>query len=180
MGMVYKQTGEFNSILFTAMVAAAIKFVNLFMTVNLIIVICPAISILLEGISLYAILKLFNWKKHLYPHKLLEITIISALWRVLYTFIILAIPVWIMPSYPYKNSIMLLKFILFEGIINSIFIYGMTVLAKKTNEINAEKNTYFKLFTEKIIKLKVIKDLSFKPLVSFSLLTAALVVQWML
>ena len=184
MSMVYKQTGKLNSILFTSMVAIAIKLVNLLMTTNLIIVICPAISILLEGISLMAVLKLFAWQKHLHQPKLLEITIISLFWRILYTVSILAIPVWIMPAYPYKTITAIVKFLLYEGLVNSIFIYGTIMLVNKTNAMLEEKHacliTYFKLFREILTNSSVFKDITFKPLASFSLLVIALIIQWVL
>lgn len=177
MSMVYKQTGKLNSILFTSMVAAAIKFVNLFMTANLVIVICPALSILLEGISLFAILKLFDWKKWIHKRKLTEIAAVSLLWRVLFLVGLLAIPTWIMSAYPFKGTIALLKFFLYEGLINSLFIYGIIMLARKIKGMSDEKNAYFKLFSKKLIKSEIIEDISFKPLVAFSLLAIALIIQ---
>lgn len=160
MDMVYKQTGKLNSILFTSMVAAVIKLVNLFMTGNPVIVICPAISILLEGISLFAVLKLFDWKKQLQKYRLIEIVSVSLLWRILFLVALFAIPVWIMPAYPFKDALALLKFLLYEGLINSLFIYAA-----------------FKLFSGKLIKTRTI-EISFKPLAATGLLAVTLIIQW--
>lgn len=179
MGMVYKQTGKLHSIIFTSMVALSIKLINLFMTVNLVIVICPALSILLEGLSLYAVLKLFACKKRI-NYKLVEIVSVNLLWRALFLVSLLAIPRWILPAYPYKGAIVLLKFLLYEGFINSLFIYGMIMFTAKIKGINHEKNLHTKLFSNKLVKLEVVKQFSFKPLVAFSLLAIALILQWVL
>jgi hypothetical protein len=180
MGMVYKQTGKLKPILFTSIIAAAIKLVDLFMTTNLIIIVCPAISILLEGVSLFAVLKLIDWKKHLYKHTLFKVTVSSVLWRSLYTVAILTIPIWIMPNYPYSTISLLLKFILFEGLINSLFIYGIIILAKVINRINEKENTYSRKLMNKIAESKLMKEICFKPVVSLSLLAVALIIQWVL
>lgn len=180
MYQVFKQTGKLNSILFTAIVAAAIKFVNLFMTANLVIVICPALSILLEGISSFAFLKLMDGKKHMPKYKLAEIVTVSLAWRILFLIGLLALPTWIMSTYPFKGVFAIFKFILYEGTLNGLFIYGIIVLVKKINKINEKKNTYIKPFTEKIIKSKVIESISYKPVVSLSILAITLIIQWVL
>lgn len=149
------------------------------MTVNLVIVICPALSILLEGLSLYAVLKLFACKKRI-NYKLVEIVSVNLLWRALFLVSLLAIPRWILPAYPYKGAMSLLKFFLYEGFINSLFIYGMIMFTAKIKGINHEKNLHTKLFSNKLVKLEVVKQFSFKPLVAFSLLTIALILQWVL
>lgn len=180
MGMVYKQTGRLSSILLTSVVAAAIKFVNIFMTTNLLIIICPALSILMEGTSLFAILKLLERKKHLLRYPLPKSAAISILWRVLYTVGILAIPASIMPAYPYKSMGMLLKFIIFEGIVNSLFACTIVVIAKRISKISKRNNTYLKQLTEKIITSKAINSLCFKPTVSMCILAVTLITQWVL
>lgn len=180
MSMVYKQTGRLNSILFTSMVAVAIKLLNLFITVNLVIVICPALSILLEGISLFAVLKLIDWKKYAQKYKIAEIVFVSCLWRILFLVTLLALPTWIMPTYPFKGILTIFKFILYEGILNSVFIYGIITLAMNISKIKNKKNTYIHAFTEKIIKSKVIENISVNPLISLSILMIALIIQWVL
>ncbi|GEM_PF-207640 len=180
MSMVYKQTGKLNSILFTSIIAAAIKLVDLSMTTNLVIIICPALSIILESISLFAILKIMDWKKLLHKNKLIEIVSVSLLWRVLFLLGLLLIPTWIMASYPYKSISSILKLLLYEGLINSLLIYGTVILAKKTNEINNKSNTYFKQLTDKIIQSKLVKEMCYKPVISLSLLAVALIIQWVL
>ncbi len=177
MGMVYKQTGRLNSVLFTSMVAAAIKFINFFMTANLVIVICPAISILLEGLSLFAILKLLVWKKYTQKLKLIKIASVSLLWRCLFLIALLVMPAWLMPAYPYKDIAALLKFVVYEGLINSIFIYGILMAALRVKGMILHKNKYSWLFSDKLIKSGSIEDISFRPIAAFSLLAVALILQ---
>ncbi len=180
MSMVYRQTGKLDSILFTSIIAAAIKLVDLFMTANLVIIICPALSIILEGISLFTIFEITGSKKLMKKHKLIELTSISLVWRVLYLLSLLFIPTWIIASYTYKSISSILKFLLTEGLINSLFIYGVIMLAKKINEINEKNLTYFKKLTDKIIQSELMKELCFKPVASLSLLALALIIQWVL
>ncbi len=178
MSMAYKQTGKLNSILFTSIVAAAIKLVDLFMTTNLVIIICPALSIILEGISIFAILKIVSRKMIMQKYKLAEIISVSLLWRVLFLLSLLFIPPWIITSYPFKSVSSILKLLLYEGLINSLFIYGTVILAKKLNAINDKHNTYFKQLIDKIIQSKLMKEVCFKPVVSLSVLAAAIIIQW--
>lgn len=180
MSMVYNQTGKLNSILFTSIIAAAIKLIDLFMTTNLIIIICPALSIILESISLFAVLKIVNRKKLMQKYKLAQIISASLLWRVLFLISLLFIPTWIMPSYPFKSISSILKLLIYEGLINSLFIYGTILLAKRINESNYKCNTYFKQLTDKIAQSKLVKGTCFKPVVSLCLLVVAIIIQWVL
>lgn len=178
--MVYKQTGKLNSILFTSIIAAAIKLIDLFMTTNLIIIVCPALSIILESISLFAVLKIVNRKKLMQKYKLAQIISVSLLWRVLFLLSLLFIPTWIMPSYPFKSISSILKLLVYEGLINSLFIYGTIILAKRINESNNKCNTYFKQLREKIMQSRLMKGTFFKPVVSLCLLAVAMIIQWVL
>lgn len=180
MGIVYKQTGKLHSILFTSIIAAVIKLVDFFIITNSVIIICPALSIILEGISLFAILKTIDRKKLIQKHKMVEIASASLLWRVLFLLSLLFIPTWIMSAYPFKSVYSILELLLYEGLINSLFIYGIIMLAKKINKLNEKSNTYFKQLAGKIIKLKLVKEMCFKPVVSLSLLAVALIIQWVL
>lgn len=90
------------------------------------------------------------------------------------------IPIWIIPSYPFKSASSLLKLLLYEGLINSLFIYGIIMLTKKVNEISEKGNTYFMQFAGKIIKSKQVNEICFKPAVSLCLLAAALMIPWVL
>lgn len=180
MSMVYKQTGKLNSILFTSIIAATMKLIDLFTTTNLIIVICPALSIILESISLFAVLKIVNFKKLMQKHELTQIMSVSLLWRFLFLLSLLFIPTWIMPSYPFKSIPSILKLLIYEGLINSLFIYGTVIIAKKTNEINNKCNTFFKQLIDKLMQWKLIKGTCFKPVVSLGLLAVAIIIQWVL
>jgi hypothetical protein len=180
MSMVYKQTGKLNSILYTSIIVGAIKLVDLFMTTNLVIIVCPALSIVSEGISLFAILRIIDMMKLAQKHKLVEIISTSLLWRAFFLLCLLFIPTWIMASYPYKGISSIFKLLLYEGLINSLFIYGTVILTKKVKEINEKSNTYFKQITDKIIQSKLVKELCYKPVVSLILLVVTLVIQWVL
>lgn len=176
MSIVYKQTGKLNSILSASIIAAAIKLVNIFMTTNLVIIVCPALSIILEGASLFVILNIIKSKKTLQKFKLIEIVSVSLLWRVLFLLSLIFIPTWIMSSYPFKTVSSIIKLLFYEGLINSFLIYGTIILVKILNE----KNRYFKLFKDKIILSRLIKEMCIKPVVSLSLLAVALIIQWVL
>ncbi len=175
MAMVYKQTGKINAILITSVVAAVIKLTNLFMTPHPLLVLCPALSIILEGISLFVVLKLFNGKKQFVRLPLLRTGLVSVLWRISYAIVILAIPVSIMSSYPYKTIGMLFKFIFFEGIVNSLLAVGIGVVAKRIKEIYINNHTSIKRFMEEISHR--IKGICFRPLFSLSLLAVAILIQ---
>ena len=180
MSMVYRQTGKLDSILYTSIIAAAIKLTDLFMTTNLVIIICPALSIILEGISLFAILKIISKRTLTQKHRLIELTSVSLLWRALYLLSLLFIPTWIIASYSYKSISTILEFLLYEGLVNSLLVYGVMVLTKKTYKMNEKRNTYFKQLTNKIIQSKLMKELCFKPVASLSILAIALIIQWVL
>ncbi len=175
MAVVYKKTGKIAAVLMTSSVAASIKLVNLFMTSNLVIVVCPMLSIVLEGITFYAVIRLIHYKQNT-VHPFLKISAISLLWRTLYAAGVLALPVWIMPSYPYGTVTKLFKLIPLEGIVNSATIYITIILCNIIASRDKEKHiAYIKLKA----KMKTLPDLCYKPAASISVLTAAFIVQWM-
>lgn len=179
MSMAYRKTGKLNSILITSIIAAAIKLIDLFMTTNLVIIICPVLSIILEGISLFTILKIIDRKKLMQKYKFVEYLSMSLLWRILYLISLLLIPTWMM-TYPYKSVSSVLRLLFHEGLMNSLFIYAAVKLSNKLIELNKKNNSYFKYLTDRIIQSKLMKEMCFKPVVSITLLAIALIIQWVL
>lgn len=71
MNRVFKRTGSLVSILYTSSIAAGIKLVNFLLPTRIDRVINPAVSILLEGLMVFAVFAIVEYKKDFFRFKYL-------------------------------------------------------------------------------------------------------------
>ncbi len=156
----YRETKDLNSIFYTSSIAASIKLINLFIPMTPIIkVINPSACILLEGLAVVLVFKLFEYKEG--PIKYIYALIMSLSWRVGYYIMCFAafIPLGLMKSSSIIDRSKFIEFFLINGIINSLIIYFYAKITANNN---------------KKIKIK------YNPIFSTSLLILAFFIQWLI
>ena len=119
----YKQTQNINTIFFIGFIAAAIKLVDFFLPfVPLRMIIDPAVSILLESLIIVFAFKLFVSKSG--GLGMTGIVFSSVVWRVLFVLYMFFLTLFSIPSGMLNSGfVYLIKFMLFEGVINAVVIY---------------------------------------------------------
>lgn len=127
----YKETGKLSSILYTAGVAASIKLINLLMPTRLDRVLNPAMSILLEGLVVFAAFALIERRKELAKFKYVEALSVSVGWRVLYLVYILLMPPFYFSVSPFRALEPFRKFFLTESLTNSVIIFAYLTIAER-------------------------------------------------
>ncbi len=131
MWLAYRQTGQPVAVVFSALIAAAIKLIDLFGPVRIDLVINPAVSILLEGLVVFAIYKLGVASKIEHPAGLVKITAASLVWRVLFCIYLFFLPASFTSTPQISGFEPFIRFALFESIINSLLIYGIIKLSPR-------------------------------------------------
>ncbi len=116
------QTRTRNAVLLSAAVAATVKLLGLFSSIRIDYVLNPAISILLEGLSLWMV-----WRATK-PGKMvgsLRILLANMLWRAGYLVCMLALPLWIKQFSPLSGWQAVIRFMLVEWAISSAVAVGL-------------------------------------------------------
>ncbi len=171
---VYKKTHQLSTVILTSFVAAGIKLINIWMTPNLLIIICPVLSVIIEGCTFFLAGKIFTERQR--PLVItLQTFIISLSWRILYVIAILTIPSEIMPLYPYGAIGPFIKFVFMEGILNGALILISTMLSEKLSRYLRKRN-----IINSTGLCTALRDVSAKPVISFSLFVFALFIQGIL
>lgn len=154
----YQHTGQLSTILGTSFLAASIKLVDLIMPIRLDYVINPAVSILLEGITLWGLYWIGQRKQ--IEFKFLQVLIASLGWRCLYLAYVLLFlpPQWVAIS-PASGLQPLIKFLFMESALNTLVIVSYLTT---TRSGKAKPQTQLPNYG-----------------IAFSLLALALFVQWM-
>jgi hypothetical protein len=151
-------TGKLSTILYVSFLAACIKLIDLIMPIRLDFVINPAVSIVLEGFSLWVVYRIVQRRQ--IQFKLLQVLIASLSWRCLYiAYVLIIMPSqWVVIS-PASGLEPLIKFVFLESVVNTLVIlpYLTMTNSKKTATRNLIPN----------------------PRIALVLLTLALIVQWM-
>ncbi len=168
---VFKKTHQLSAVVLTSFVAAGIKLINIWVTPNLLIILCPVISVILEGCTFFLVGKIFAGRQKLLMASL-QTMLISFSWRMLYVIAILAIPSEIMPVYPYGTIGPFVKFVCLEGALNGVLIMACILLSEKLNRHLKKGNTM-----NSLRPCTALRDVSAKPVISFCLLVFALFVQ---
>lgn len=154
----YNHTGKLHAILGTSLLAASIKLIDLIMPIRLDYVINPAVSILLEGFTLWVLYWIIEQKQ--IKFKLLPIWIASVGWRCLYLAYVLLLlpPQWVAVS-PASALEPLVKFLILESLLNTLAIKPFLTInrIKKATPQSHVPNSG----------------------ISIALLTLAVIVQWM-
>ncbi len=168
---VFKKTHQLSAVVLTSFVAAGIKLINIWVTPNLLIILCPVISVILEGCTFFLAGKIFTGR-HKPLKTSLQTIFISLSWRMLYVIAILAIPSEIMPVYPYGAISPFVKFVFLEGALNSALILACIFLSEKLT-MHLKKGDTMNSLRPCI----ALRDVSAKPVISFSLFVFALFIQ---
>lgn len=126
MDRVYKATGKMYSVLLIAVFAASIKLLNLFMPVRVDKVINPAISIILEAVTVFSVYYTYN--KFSRENKLSKAIAVSVIWRLLYLVYLLFVPEWMYTISALADRAKLIKFLLIESGINALTVYVYYVI----------------------------------------------------
>lgn len=180
MNKVYKQTGKCESIIMLSVIAAAIKLIDLALLIRVDKVINPAVSILLEGLVVFITFKVMVKGSNLFKYKILGVAVISLSWRILYAAYVLFLPTWMVVISPVRGFTLLLKFLLFEGIANTLFIIIINKLSERIYEFNKDRETYLKRLLTKTQFPGFLKGIDHLPISALGLLIVALLVQWVL
>lgn len=162
MWAAYRQTGQASTVFYTGLVASGIKLIDLFMPVRIDYVINPAVSILLEGLAVFAVFKVSSARKESHSVSLGSIGIVSILWRILYAIYISFLPAALFKISPVNGLIPLARFLLLESAVNCLLIYGIV-----------------KLFPRRRLEFRH-HDFNPHPVLSLGVLLMACFVQWKL
>jgi hypothetical protein len=160
MWAAYRQTGRAGIVLTMALVASGIKLIDLLMPVRIDFVINPAVSILLEGLAVFVILKVSFARKENHLVRLWLIGIGSILWRILYAIYISFLPAAFIKISPVNGLIPLTRFLLLESAVNCLLISGI-----------------FKLFSNRRVETQC-HYFNPHPALSLGLFFAACFIQW--
>lgn len=131
MSKVYKQTATINAVLYSSIIAALIKLVDLFTPTQFNFVINPAVSILIEGLVIAATFKLLEQREVLKKFYYARMFFVSIVWRILYIAYLLFLPRYLIQISPIGSMTAFTKFILMESVVNASTIYLCFKLAKK-------------------------------------------------
>lgn len=131
MGAAYRKSGKPATVFFIALTASTIKLVDLLNPVRVDYVINPAVSILLEGLTVFAFLKVSLARKESHSVGFWSIGIVCFLWRILYVIYISFLPSDLVKISPIAGVLPLARFLLLESIVNSLLIYGVFRLFSK-------------------------------------------------
>lgn len=155
MNNAFRQIQKASIVVYVAIVAAAIKLVDLFLPfVPTLRILNPAVCILAEAAMVAVLFKLFVSAKRTY--NLMGAVFASIAWRSFFVLFMVFLTMFSIPSGTLDGGwISIASFIVFEGLVNAAIIFGYVRIQK------AEKVP------------KIFGKLVLKPLISLIVLTAA-------
>jgi hypothetical protein len=109
MNKVYIQTENRITVLYTALIAASIKLIDLFMPIRIDYTLNPAVSIIIESLSMLAVWKLTDKYNLKFDSAL--IFEINTCWRILYAAYVLFLPAYFIRSRLFQAHMLLLCFL---------------------------------------------------------------------
>lgn len=168
---VYRYSGSTGAVFYSATIASAIKLVDLLLPTRIDLVINPAVSILLEGLVVFAFLKVKEHNKKIAYFSLGQALTISVSWRILYGLYILLMPVSFFNVSPLKSSETMLRFFLLESTINSLVVYTYI----KVKGVFCQKLVLGSLSS---LTNWVEKNEAFRTSISILMLLLAFICQW--
>lgn len=128
----YRITGQKMATLVTAALAAVIKLLNLLLPGRADRVVNPAVSILFEGIAVFAAIYIFERIKTATGGRLLISVFMNTLWRALFLlYLALLVPDWMREASVLKSGGSLLRFILIDNLCSSCIVFAGLLLAAK-------------------------------------------------
>ena len=129
----YRTTGRKPAVLGVAVLAAAIKLLNLMLPGRIDRVINPAVSILLEGLAVFAAIYAFErlkWTKNTAGMLLVSIGM-NMMWRVLYLgYLAFLVPDWMREVSVLKSGGDLLRFLVVDQFCSSLIVFGGMLLGR--------------------------------------------------
>lgn len=161
MKKAHAESGNLKAIFLTSVVASLIKLVDLTLPYKTIFkVINPSISILFEGIIVFAVFYVIQNKEKFSKYKLVQSLALGLGWRAMYAVYLLLLPANIIKVSPIGSLSAFVTFFVVYGLINSAIIY-----------------TYLKL-----VEIKPLKNLPLKiksnPLIACIALAVAIFIQY--
>lgn len=117
----YAQTKSFSSVMFTALIAAALKFVDLLFSTRLDIIVNPAVSILIEALSV-VLVYYYVLKCDVKKVNVLSILLVGFLWRTLFISFVLCLPQSFTDVASFTSVNSFLNFMFLNNIVNTLFI----------------------------------------------------------
>ncbi len=169
MNKVYKHTEKPISVIYTSLLVAAIKFVNIMLPGSINRVVNPAVAIILEGTVVFIFYIIANKYRHTSEVRYLDTLGVSLAWRIFYIFYVLVMPLSIIKSSPVtEGTKALANFLALESLVNSIIIYFyMIVIPKIVRKYGKESSK------DNRINL-------FRPVISLPLILIVVILQRML
>jgi hypothetical protein len=180
MTKVYKETGRTESVLYTSVIAACIKLIDFLLPVRIDMVLNPFASIILEGIAVWALYRLLEEHgESLLKHDYVKALAMSMSWRLLYLVYLLPLPDFIVDISPLRGVIPLVKFLLMDGLTNSIVVYACILCVRRYNEIKDGNRREMPAAHEGWL-LKSFGRFQLSPGLSFSVFLFAVFMEWVM
>lgn len=165
---VYRITKKTSCMLYTAMIAAGIKMIDIFYTPRYDYVINPSVSILLEALTVFAVYRFLVLKNQNDRLDFISILFASLGWKVLYICYLLFLPKsWISISC-LSGMIPFAKFFFLETMMNTLLICLSLFAVRRLSLLRIKTNRFEQLFPKRSILV---------PLFSFLTLLLAVFVQ---
>lgn len=136
--MAYGTTKSYALTILSAGVAASLKLINLFFPVRADMVFNPAVSILLEALSVVLVYHYITKNKKNEP-AFFEILLIGFTWRVLYVSYVHLLPTNLLEISPAGSMQAFARFLFFENVLNTLLITVGMLVVKKFRLLNFER-----------------------------------------
>lgn len=133
----YQWTKNFSCVMATALIASSLKLLNLFFPVRIDMVFNPAVSIIVEALSVVLVYHFVVSGKRDKPH-IFDILLIGFVWRTLYLSYVFLLPEHLLEISPAATALSFTRFMFFENIANSALICIGLLLAKKIKILNSD------------------------------------------
>jgi hypothetical protein len=179
MDNVYKRTRDPGSVLWISFIASSIKLIDFLLPASIDRIINPAVSILLEGLIVFAVIKITEFKKDFFRFKYIEAFSASIGWRMLYIIYILFMPSFFYNISPLREPDLFLRFFVSESIINSIIIYAYIKFSDRINGRDKEQDIKKTGRFDRAVSF-IKTNTAFNAALSLSLMALAIYVQWVL
>ncbi len=125
MVQVFQHSGKLHTIFLTALVAASIKLVDLFLPTHPFTVINPSVAILCESLAVCLFFAVKDFKKIL--TRLDLILGMALVWRLFYGILVLSLGfLFSATNFAGLGSVHILRFFLLDSSVNAILIFGLT------------------------------------------------------
>ncbi|NCA66751.1 MAG: hypothetical protein EOM87_01660 [Clostridia bacterium] len=154
MERVYNKTGKPYAVLLVALFASSVKLLNLFMPgIRIDRVLNPAISILLEGITVFSVFLIF---KNSWDKTAAKAVYAAVIWRGLYLAYLLFVPQWMFDISPLADASRLISFLVMESFINAVTVFTYLKLFKCIEKRSDKVSVYDKLIANKSVPVFIL------------------------